>query len=120
MKKGVGYILVLFIIIIAVASINRYKQYVLDRNFVLEVATACGATEPGDCFIAICESEDPSDCDTTLYKKVNIIARDAPKCLEEHTCADFSCNGIASCNITYCNDDSIEDGEECALGIILY
>lgn len=114
MKKDLKYILVALFVVIAIIAIHRYEQYVLSRNFLLEVNSSCSPGE-GNCFVADCSPQDDPSCDLTPYKKIEILARNAPKCLEEHNCEAFSCKGATSgnCQITYCSDDTREEWERC-------
>lgn len=50
---------------------------------------------------------------TKPYKKIEILDKFAPICLEEHTCENFTCHNIESCIETHCSDDTLEDGESC-------
>lgn len=87
----------------------RYYQYMVKKNFILEVNVACDPNTE-NCFKADCSGD---GCDTSTYKKVTISAHDAPKCLEEHNCDTFTCTGISSCTMTYCSKDTLADGEVC-------
>jgi hypothetical protein len=106
--------IVLIIAILAIIIGFRYQQYMVQRNFTLDVNVACVAGEQG-CFAMDCSPEESEDCDTATYKKVNILASEAPQCLEEHSCEAFSCTGLANCSIILCDDESIEDGEMCSI-----
>lgn len=90
----------------------RYDQYVVQRNFIIHAAAPCDSSE-GTCFVADCSPEDDETCDLTPYKKVELLANKAPACLEEHTCASFACAAIDSCTETYCDEESLEEGEVC-------
>lgn len=79
---------------------------------MLEVGAPCNP-EIEKCFVSDCSSEDDPECDLTPYKKVEILAKEAPSCLEEHSCESFGCNQIKSCSITYCDNKSKEEGEIC-------
>ncbi len=91
---------------------SRYSDYIRDRNFPLTVNTLCDVSiEP--CFISDCSPDEP-DCDTEPYKKVEILRRDAPKCLEEHNCSSFVCPFDAQdCSVSVCDSQSVEEGEKC-------
>jgi len=111
MDKSSKYIFAIVIILFCLVVGYRYQQYILNKNFTIEVNTSCDPNTE-KCFKADCDATSP-DCDTATYKKVEILARNAPKCLEEHTCDSFSCDSIASCSITYCSTDTLSDGEIC-------
>ena len=112
MSKLSKYFFALMIAALLCVVGYRYYQYVYMRNFILDVNVACDPVKES-CFTADCNASDPS-CDTTTYKKVEILAHNAPKCLEEHSCQNFSCDSINSCKISTCSTDSLADGEKCA------
>lgn len=111
MDKSSKYIFAIIFVLFCVTVGYRYYQYMVKKNFILEVNVACDPAIE-NCFKADCVATSP-DCDTTTYKKVSILAHDAPKCLEEHNCEGFTCDGIASCSITSCSADTLVDGEVC-------
>jgi len=111
LKKANWLIIVVVLILLAVVG-YRFEQYYVLKNFILEVNTSCDSSTD-KCFVMACEAGS-SDCDTSHYKKVEIVARDAPKCLEEHSCDNFLCsNGSDKCSITYCSENALSDGETC-------
>lgn len=112
MNKNTKFFLVVLLVLILIVVGYRYKQYYLDRNFLIEVNTVCDI-ESENCFVADCSIEEDPDCDDTPYKKVKILANEAPACLEEHTCEVFSCEEKENCSVIYCSDESLEDGERC-------
>ena len=113
MHRNPIYTLMVFALIVLVVVGYRYKDYILDNNFLLDVHAECGSNE-GTCFSPNCSEEGELGCDSVPYKKVEILASEAPKCLEEHACKNFFCSiDQASCNITYCSEESLEEGEEC-------
>lgn len=88
-----------------------YMRYVSERHFTIAANISCGAHENAPCFI----SDDPSSIGVDgPYKKVYIPASDAPACLEEHGCEQFSCPRGVACDIEYCNEGTVEIGETCA------
>jgi hypothetical protein len=90
----------------------RYYQYVIKKNFILEINTTCDP-KTEKCFSP---STDLGFFDTS-YKKIRIIENYAPKCLEEHSCESFNCpnnwQNTNICQTTYCSDDTKNEGEEC-------
>lgn len=106
------YFLSLVFILFLVLTGYRYYQYMIERNFTLDINTICDS-KVNSCFSA---SEDLS-YGQNPYEKVAVTARYAPVCLEEHNCDSFSCPSVlvknSVCEITYCSDDTKEDGEEC-------
>ena len=114
MNKNTKYFLILIALILLVVTGYRYKEYVIDKNFLLKVNTSCNP-ETEKCFIAD-ESLVDENSDNPPYKKVEVMYRDAPLCLEEHDCTNFSCaTGLNEneCRVVYCSQDSLEDGEKC-------
>ena len=80
---------------------------------MLFTTIACDPTEKS-CFVSDCSVDNDPECDVSPYMKVEINAHQAPKCLEEHTCEAFVCTEeLESCSITYCSEDTIEEGEIC-------
>ena len=115
MKNVPTILLALSIIVILGIAWYRYDQYVVKRNFITYAAVPCSAEE-GTCFVMDCSPEEDEDCDITPYKKVEVLASEAPKCIEEHMCESFTCPlGSATCTETFCADDTLEDGEACQI-----
>lgn len=90
--------------------VGRYQGYVVDGDFLLQTTTSC---DPGEasCFVPDCQPGTDLSCEP--YAKVEVLARDAPACLEEHACETFSCEGRAGCSVSYCSDMALEAGERC-------
>jgi hypothetical protein len=105
------YFIALSLVVILVVAFYRYDQYIIARNFVVVADIACDPSAES-CFVADCSTQDDPDCDTTPYKKVTILAAEAPICLEEHSCEGFVCTS-ASCTVSQCSEDELEDGEAC-------
>lgn len=107
-KNDIAKTFLFIIVAIFIIASYRYNQYILDGDFILNVNVDCEQGEE-NCF-------DPSS-DSSFgdfpYKKVEIFSRNAPKCLEEHTCGVFSCEGIKGCSVTYCSDETNLEGESC-------
>lgn len=89
----------------------RYYDYFIAKNISLYAFTPC-SPDIENCFIS---SEESAYFEFQLepYKKIEILDKYAPTCLEEHTCENFSCDGIESCIVTYCSEETLEDGEYC-------
>jgi hypothetical protein len=111
-KNNISYFIAVFIVIFLFVGGYRYYQYILEKNFILEIDTVCDSNTE-KCFSP---STDMSFLDAP-YKKVKIIASLAPKCLEEHNCETFYCptgmEDTNKCQITYCSNETKIDGEEC-------
>lgn len=90
--------------------VGRYQGYLVDRDFILQTTTSC---DPGTaaCFVSACLPGAAPDCEP--YAKVEVLAHDAPACLEEHACAAFTCQGRLDCSVSYCSEAALEDGERC-------
>ncbi len=111
-KSYMFFILLIACLVAAVTGVSYYR-YVVERNFVIQVNTACNPSAE-QCFISDCSPADDLSCPVGPYKKIDILDAGAPPCLEEHSCSDFTCGGIASCNETYCSSENLGDGESCA------
>lgn len=111
-KNPTYFLLLAFLGLVAILG-YRYDQYVLKQNYLLEVAVSCDPAAQS-CFAVDCDPEDP-ECDATPYAKVTILAKDAPACLQEHSCESFSCGSVESCTETFCSEESLVEGEICAI-----
>jgi hypothetical protein len=114
MDKAQKYWLLFFIFAVLVVAGYRYQQYILQENFLLEVNTTCDPAVDS-CFVVDCSPEEDPFCDTTPYKKIEIKTYEAPECLQEHICENFSCTGKETCTETFCSDEVLEDGESCTV-----
>ncbi len=111
--KSNTYKLMFFLLLVILVCGYRYYDYVLKQNYTVIVNTLCD-TNKSNCFISDCDPE-VVGCEAKPYKKVEVQAFNAPKCLLEHTCVDFFCDTTqGQCSVTYCNNDNIEDGESCS------
>ncbi len=111
MNKGSTWWIVFFALVIVLVAGMRYYDYVVKKNFLFDVAVECDPSSE-TCFVWDCDVNDP-ECDSTPYKKVEILAQNSPKCLEEHSCENFSCDGLEECSVTTCSDETLDEGEVC-------
>jgi hypothetical protein len=111
MKRWSRTLIVLALAGIAVTMAYRYEEYLVKRNFIMVANVPCDPSTEA-CFALDCDPGD-AECEATPYKKAEILASEAPACVEEHTCESFSCDGASSCSVTYCAEDTLEDGELC-------
>ena len=102
------YLIILTLVL--VVSGQRFIQYRVLQNFTLHGVTNCDTTAES-CFVSDCDTE---DCDTAPYKKLFVSAKDAPKCLYENNCENFACENLSDCEIIYCNDETLDEGEICS------
>lgn len=110
--SGPKYFFAFSLLAIALIVGYRYHQYIIDHNFPVIANVPCDpATE--SCFVMDCSPEEDPECDPTPYKKIGLLSREAPTCVEEHTCGYFSCADINSCAETFCSEEELEDGEVC-------
>lgn len=111
-KNNLSYFIAVIILIILLIGSYRYYQYMVERNFVIEVNTICDP-QKDTCFSAT----DDLSYGQNPYEKLTLTARYVSQCLEEHTCNSFSCPRVLEkssiCEVTYCSDDTKIDGEEC-------
>ncbi len=112
MNKETKFFLLFIIFVTLVVVIHRYDEYIINRNFILDVDSACDPTSES-CFVADCSPIDDSTCDDTPYKKVKILDSVAPKCLEEHSCSNFLCSNNNNCSVIYCSKNNLNSGEKC-------
>lgn len=109
-RTSVVFLLLVTVAVLVIVGHNFYRYYI-DRNYVITAITACDPSAP--CFQMDSENADPN-FQIPLYSKVEVDAADAPHCLDEHACTDFSCAGARhTCMITYCSADTTDDGESC-------
>lgn len=104
------YLLIIIACLLLVIA-YRYKVYIVDKNFNLTVNTICDPLIE-ECFNA----PDELSFGQNPYKKVEIMYKFAPKCLEEHNCENFYCPqnlDSSKCKIIYCKEESKNEGEEC-------
>jgi hypothetical protein len=113
MKRKQKPQLFLFGVAIVVVLIfgHNLKKYYLDKNYLDEAITACNPLQHS-CFEADPNNPNP-DLQVPIYEKVEVEAANAPACLDEHSCKEFTCTGT-SCRITYCSAESKEAGEVCS------
>jgi len=115
MFRGPRTFLIFILILLSGIVAYRFYQYVILHNFTVISHTSCDVTRDS-CFVMDCSpEEDGADCDIEPYEKVDIMAYEAPQCLLEHTCELFSCDGKASCSITFCSEETLQEGEVCAV-----
>lgn len=90
--------------------VGRYQGYVIDRDYPLQTTTSCDP-DTNTCFLSGCQPGADLSCEP--YAKVEVLARDAPACLEEHACERFTCEGRVGCSVSFCSGTAVEDGERC-------
>ncbi|HVY36105.1 MAG TPA: hypothetical protein VG982_02405 [Candidatus Paceibacterota bacterium] len=112
MDKRAQVTIILVVLAIFIVAGYRYKGYVLDGNYTVLANTVCDASE-GHCFVSDCSPGESENCDQTPYKKVTIERKYAPECILNHTCESFYCGDIPTCSITYCSDETLDEGEIC-------
>ena len=112
MKKETKIFLLLIIFATFVVVSFRYTEYIIHKNFILNVNMSCNPSFE-ICFVSDCSPENDPKCDVTPYKKIKILDSIAPQCLEEHTCAQFLCSKNSNCLITNCSLDNVKGGEKC-------
>lgn len=99
--------------LVAIIAGHNFERYHIFKDYPVHVFTAC------DTSIHSCFEADPATADPTFqtgpYAKVEMNAKYAPSCLDEHTCSNFTCDGIVGiCQVIYCSADSKETGESCS------
>jgi len=99
----------------------KYNDYFIGQNYLTVNAVSCDP-ETEECFQYDCTDwcDDVGSLifyDGTPYKKLKIMAYDAPVCLEDMTCLDFTCADTdAPCETIYCSEETVNidtaDGDE--------
>jgi hypothetical protein len=110
-KKKTDYLGILMGVLVFIAVGTRYADYVWAKNSLLTLYAPCDMASES-CFIS---DEENSWVDLQLepYKKITVIEKYAPYCLQEHTCERFSCDEVPSCQQILCSVDNLESGEQC-------
>ena len=87
-----------------------YKNFIVDRNFVINSTTECDPYAES-CFVW-CED---GVCEEDYYKKIAKKAVTIPVCNPaEEECEPLSCGlGEEGCAITLCSAETVEEGEAC-------
>lgn len=93
------------------AAVARYLAY-SQGDYLITASVPCDPTS-GSCFVTKCGEDAEASCDATPYAKATLQAREAPTCLEEHSCTAFSCAGRETCTVAFCSDDTAAEGERC-------
>ncbi len=110
-RSGPGVLIGGIIFGLIIITGYRFYEYALQRNFLLQANVTCDA-QHNSCFVADC-SADTLGCDTTAYEKITILARNAPSCIEEHSCKEFNCASYGTCSVQYCAANAVQTGEKC-------
>lgn len=103
---------VIMFILLTWMGLYRYYDYMILKDFTMSVYAPCNQNSE-DCFIVTEESDVFFDFQYEPYKKVEISYSVMPKCLEEHTCEEFSCGELSECSTTFCSPETQEEGEVC-------
>jgi hypothetical protein len=113
MNRSTVPVLSVIVLLLLILIGYRYNNYILHKDFIIDATAPC--ITGGTCFMADCAPGDAS-CDPTPYVKVSLPAAEAPECLVNNDCDQFSCEGLQGCQIIYCSQDVLDDGETCADG----
>jgi hypothetical protein len=108
-KNNSIYLSIIVMILVIIVGAYRTYEYIVRKNFIIEVDTVCNP-EINSCF-----SSEELNFGQNPYEKVKIMAKYADSCLYEHTCEQFSCGELSdeSCEITFCSDQTVIEGETC-------
>lgn len=111
-KYGASVFIGILFVIVSIVVGHSFLRYYVIKDYPLSVFTVCNP-EAHNCFEVV---EDTGLAfQSEPYAKVEITAMYAPSCLGEHSCSDFSCDGVSGmCNITFCSEDTRESGEVCS------
>lgn len=109
--KQALFLVIMVVFIMAVVGHNFYRYFII-KNYIVHAFIECDPVKDS-CFQADPDIADPA-FQTKPYAKVEMLSTNAPSCLEEHTCIEFFCStNDTMCTITYCSEDSKNDGESC-------
>ena len=97
------YIYILLGILFISSVAYRYLEYTQEKNFIVFAQLPCNSLIE-NCFVVE---------DSATFKKVSVSAKDAPHCVYEGDCENFSCDSMSECQITYCSNEILLDGESC-------
>jgi hypothetical protein len=115
-KKRPLLFLGFMVLFVSLVGLHNYNQYYILKDYPVYALTPCDPSVHS-CFL-IDEELAFFSTQAGPYSKVEIHASDAPACLDEHTCVDFSCEGMgASCSMTFCSEETKEEGEYCSYEI---
>lgn len=103
------YFILGILVLLFIVSAYRFVQYRVHENYYLYGLAQCNP-ETESCFVAECFD---AECDEVPYKKYSALASNAPDCLLENSCENFTCEGMHECEIILCDDTNLEDGEIC-------
>lgn len=111
-NKPIKFLMYLGLFILFLTGHN-FARYFVFKDYPLNVFTACDPNRYV-CFEKV--ADDPSfSFYSGPYLKVEISAKYAPSCLDEHDCVNFTCEDIPGfCKITYCSEEDLEEGEMCS------
>lgn len=112
MDKRSKVLITLFLVLFFVVGAYRYKEMVVERNFVIYAHSSCDIAVES-CFVADCDESDP-ECDQTPYRKIEKTAKNIPECSPAEDCAELMCQeGEKGCVELYCSEETLEDDEMC-------
>ncbi len=105
---------VVFVLALLAAVAWNYSTFFIDRDYLVYSEISCDP-EMESCFSWVCGEED-NECDDSPYKKIELAAASLPLCdmYTNEECPEPTCNtNDETCTITYCSDETLEEGEIC-------
>lgn len=111
-------LIVLLVLVVVAVTAWKYDSFVTRHNFIVHDHIACDP-DVESCFIYTCEEGD-EECDDTPFKKIEKNAGNITTCPNYYAgnCPVLTClEGEEDCAITLCNEETLEEGEECLLNI---
>lgn len=114
-KSKSKFIIVFFLVLVFLVIAFKFEQFVIEGRYTIHALVPCDSGS-NRCFAVHCDGVE--GCVETPYKKIEIRADIAPKCVKENDCESFSCPSSHPdlCTETYCQTALLEEGEGC-LGI---
>lgn len=117
-KKSKIFFLVFFLLI-AVVVIITYMKYFVAKDYYITAQADCDPAAEA-CFIYTCDPEVDGECPedeaewASYYKLVNKKANLIPLCdPNEEDCNALDCTVGMDCQVTYCDEDTVSEEEEC-------
>lgn len=94
MKRKFPYFLVLFVILLTILIIQKFDQYILKSDYLIEVSVECDINQE-NCLETICEEV---DCEQEYFKIYQVPATIVKKCSYDKNCIKNSCEETLECS----------------------
>ena len=114
MDRKSKILILIFALVIVSTFLWKYHTILQKHDFIIDTHIACDSSV-NVCFTTVCDVESGEDCTDAVYAKLQKRAIDIPLCDKfKDNCPELTCAiGEPDCSITYCSDESLDDGESC-------